>query len=217
LGIVDNAVQGQEEKAEKEAVTPPLIQIAGLQRSGTRWVTMLLRDNFALTIRSHHKHEGPNNVYWNVSPRPTHTFIQDLQAESARAIVVRKHFDKWVESVNRVPGILKPLYTGITDNVGRIPEGLLHNARELHERYYSEWREYPETAIIVQYEDAFADPEGFLEWVRGEYDLPRKADKWDLGDTWLEGPERERYLPNGLGKSWRGNTSQERQRTTPGT
>jgi hypothetical protein len=208
MGFVSDAVQTQKEKAqEKEVTPPPLIQIAGLQRSGTGWIRRLLESNFALKVRSHHKHEMPNAYYWNVSPKPTRTFVEDLEIERALAVVVRKHFSAWVESVNRVPGILKPLYTSITDKAGFIPAVRMRAARDLHWQYYAEWRDYPQRAVIVQYEDALADTAGFLEWLREEYRLPTKASEWDLIDTWLEGPERERYIPDGVAKSWRGSPS----------
>jgi hypothetical protein len=153
----------------------------------------LLQANFDIKVRAMFKHNNAAKVLSAKNDTGTRTFADELRANNGYAVVMRKPFDKWVESVNCVPGILHPLYDYLTVQ-GRIPPEKMTAAEVLHTAYYASWDQTTDVAKTVSYIYALLDPISFLGALSEQLELPRSKNEWDLVDTWMDGPERERYL-----------------------
>lgn len=111
------------------------VQIIGLPRSGTRWLAMLINNNYDAVALKTGKHDLPGGYPF----KPV-----DL------VLAIRKRFDHWMGSILRTPVNMPETHPEI------YYDGELNplDAVKLHARFYREWRENGHAPVVeIAYED----------------------------------------------------------------
>ena len=182
--------------------------MVGLPRSGTTWFADLLIENFDCGVCIQFKHSAADNMLVGRKLAPEllraeggSAFSEAIIARDAVAVVMKKRFSDWWESVQRPATGIR---SAVIKNAGG--EGVLKDenvARKFHENYYAQWESaennWEYNFLVVPYERALGEPEAVLFELVDKYQIPPKSDTWNLRDTWLSGPRREKYL---VGTRW---------------
>lgn len=160
------------------------VKIFGLQRSGTKYIEELIRQNIDVTVDDHGsselgwKHAMPHEAWPKLGiPKPT---IQLIQAQTGLLVlVVRKTRDQWFASIKR-------RHMDISHRSG-LEKWNNKVLAPLWARFYEAWQEAG--FEIIEYEEILRDYVGFLKSLeerglkrRGEFHnidvVPLESGKW---------------------------------------
>ena len=155
----------------------PVVQIVGLQRSGTRWLSLLVANNYAVDVIKTGKHHMPGEYQ---------------HSETDATLVIWKRFDHWLCSALRTPVNLPDQRREMYDG-GRL---VTTRAAELYSDFYSSWVKAG-NVLMVSYSNLLADPQGVLGKIAKELGWRRQSPQgiWRPdGPDQLKDWRRDMYL-----------------------
>ena len=168
------------------------IQIVGVERSGTTWLTCLLHNNFAdCWPRWENKHDLPAGLN-NFGQRVT--IGEQLTARNAAVVAIKKPVDKWLRSICRNPAGLQQRHEELYDGQEIDPI----RAKEYHERFYREWAECGVRYYEISYIDLLREPPKILTMLAAKLGLRFNGPPWNLkGTDWRWNERRKEYYLDG--------------------
>ena len=145
----------------------PVVQIVGLQRSGTNWLACLLANNYDALVLSETKHDFPS----------TFRFREDLTG----VVVIYKRLDHWLNSIARFPATLPQQYPAIYHN-GALD---MVAAARLYDDFYTQWGQYPRVCLVA-YEDLLDRADTMTAAIAQRFGLAPIGRKefYDKGPQW---------------------------------
>jgi hypothetical protein len=150
-------------------VSRPRVKIVGLPRSGTRYISMLVANNYCVDVDKTGKHFTP--TAWGHHPYDV-------------ALAISKRFDRWLTSTIRAGYTYditkKRMYRQLNRSYGphTLP-GLFQCAYDVYTKFYTEWAAQP-NVVSVSYEELLRSPREMLDTLADKHGWSRNpAQEWD--------------------------------------
>lgn len=152
------------------------VQIIGLPRSGTRWLAMLVSNNFAVDVRKLDKHDFPAECH---------------RKDGSVVLAIHKRIDHWLNSIQRNPVNLPETRPALFGNGELVPS----EAVDLYNSYYGAWMDEPDV-IFVDYTALLKRPVTILEGIAALHGWGRHpAQEWNFqGPEHMSAAKRAFYL-----------------------
>ena len=157
------------------------VKIFGLQRSGTKYLALLIDKNFEVSVDGH----GDKSLGWKHSlpkekrpdlqgPLATKDLIENCPG--LLVLVVRKDLGKWLQSIAKNHGDLHVYRPKVAPKVGHVDPP---QAKQLWKAFHDAWEGHPGAYVeIVDYRDIILDYEAFLESLETRHGLKRTQGKF---------------------------------------
>lgn len=167
----------------------PVVRVAGLPASGTRYLRMLVAYNYAVDVRDRDKHLLPDAA------------AHVAAAGTGPVLVIHKRYDRWLSSTLRNhyeyflrPTGERPYYQHRDRHTPATLAALFADGFKIYSAFYLAWQQQNES-VFVSYEELLRDSEKFLTPIAKKFNWPRKAGPWqDVGPHALPDWRRSMYL-----------------------
>lgn len=176
------------------------IKVVGLQRSGTNYLTELLKANFEANVyddplQPFFKHAFPKQTRIQLNSGVIYdTPMYPKDYTEVKVVFVHKKFRHWFKSIERFEADLKIKQPSLYNREGELCRS---KAEQLHDSFYNAWTQYAD--VVVPYESLIKDLTGTLDDIAMVLGIKPKHDTYIDVETVPHSPnfkpeDKQKYL-----------------------